>query len=65
MTQFFPIFLPGALFGKLMEARGSVESIAKYMPEKLGCPSSKPHCHLPAEWPIAIEIVPRNRRPRF
>jgi H+/gluconate symporter-like permease len=26
----------GALFGKLMEASGSVESIAKYMTEKLG-----------------------------
>jgi len=36
MTQFFPIFLLGALFGKLMQARGSVESIAKYMTEKLG-----------------------------
>jgi H+/gluconate symporter-like permease len=29
MTQFFPIFLLGTLFGKLTEARGSVESIAK------------------------------------
>lgn len=34
--QFFPIFLLGALFGKLMEASGSVESIAVFLTEKLG-----------------------------
>jgi H+/gluconate symporter-like permease len=34
--QFFPIFLLGALFGKLMEASGSVEVIAKYLTERLG-----------------------------
>lgn len=34
--QFFPIFLLGALFGKLMEASGSVESIATFLTEKLG-----------------------------
>src|ERR1700734_3796427 len=34
--QFFPIFLLGALFGKLMEDSGSVTSIAKYMTERLG-----------------------------
>jgi H+/gluconate symporter-like permease len=34
--QFFPIFLLGALFGKLMEASGSVEAIAKYLMERLG-----------------------------
>src|SRR5215469_10552671 len=28
VAQFFPIFLLGALFGKLMEASGSVEAIA-------------------------------------
>lgn len=36
VAQFFPIFLLGALFGKLMEASGSVEAIAHYMQEKLG-----------------------------
>ncbi|WP_027232629.1 GntP family permease [Phyllobacterium sp. UNC302MFCol5.2] len=36
VAQFFPIFLLGALFGKLMESSGSVEAIAAYMTEKLG-----------------------------
>jgi H+/gluconate symporter-like permease len=36
VMQFFPIFLLGALFGKLMEDSGSVTSIAKFMTEKLG-----------------------------
>ncbi len=36
VAQFFPIFLLGALFGKLMEASGSVEAIAHYMQKKLG-----------------------------
>src|SRR6516164_6614513 len=34
--QFFPIFLLGALFGKLMEDSGSVSSIAKFITERLG-----------------------------
>jgi hypothetical protein len=34
--KFFPIFLLGALFGKLMEDSGSVEAIARFMTEKLG-----------------------------
>jgi H+/gluconate symporter-like permease len=36
IMQFFPIFLLGALFGKLMEDSGSVASIAKFMTERLG-----------------------------
>jgi H+/gluconate symporter-like permease len=36
VAQFFPIFLLGALFGKLMEASGSVKAIAKYLTERLG-----------------------------
>jgi len=36
IAQFFPIFLLGALFGKLMEASGSVEAIADYMTARLG-----------------------------
>ncbi len=36
LAQFFPIFLLGALFGKLMEDTGSVTSIANFMVGKLG-----------------------------
>jgi H+/gluconate symporter-like permease len=36
VAQFFPLFLLGALFGKLMEDSGSVTSIARFMTEKLG-----------------------------
>ena len=35
VMQFFPIFLLGAMFGKLMEDSGSVEAIARFMTEKL------------------------------
>lgn len=34
--QFFPMFLLGALFGKMMDDSGSVNSIANWMTEKLG-----------------------------
>jgi H+/gluconate symporter-like permease len=34
--QFFPLFLLGALFGKLMDDSGSVTAIAELMTEKLG-----------------------------
>ncbi|HEX2841839.1 GntP family permease [Hyphomicrobium sp.] len=36
LAQFFPLFLLGALFGKLMDDSGSVSAIAHYMTEKLG-----------------------------
>jgi H+/gluconate symporter-like permease len=36
VAQFFPLFLLGALFGKLMDDSGSVTAIANYMTEKLG-----------------------------
>jgi H+/gluconate symporter-like permease len=36
VAQFFPLFLLGALFGKLMDDSGSVDSIAKFITEKLG-----------------------------
>ena len=36
IAQFFPIFLLGALFGKLMEDSGSVSAIATFMTAKLG-----------------------------
>lgn len=36
LAQFFPLFLLGALFGKLMDDSGSVRAIAHYMTETLG-----------------------------
>jgi H+/gluconate symporter-like permease len=36
LAQFFPIFLLGALFGKLMDDSGSVSAIARFMTQKLG-----------------------------
>ncbi len=36
LASFFPLFLLGALFGKLMEDSGSVSAIARFMTEKLG-----------------------------
>ena len=36
LAQFFPLFLLGALFGKLMEDSGSVTAIARWMTERLG-----------------------------
>ncbi len=36
LAQFFPIFLLGALFGKLMDDSGSVSSIADFMTQRLG-----------------------------
>ena len=36
VMQFFPIFLLGALFGKLMEDSGSVSAIATFMTKSLG-----------------------------
>jgi H+/gluconate symporter-like permease len=36
LAQFFPLFLMGALFGKLMEDTGSVATIAGWMMKRLG-----------------------------
>lgn len=36
VAQFFPIFLLGAVFGKLMEDSGSVATIATFITDKLG-----------------------------
>src|SRR3979490_278542 len=36
IAQFFPLFLLGALFGKLMDDSASVASIAQFMTDKLG-----------------------------
>jgi H+/gluconate symporter-like permease len=36
IAQFFPLFLLGALFGKMMDDSGSVTAIANFMTQKLG-----------------------------
>ena len=36
ILQFFPLFLLGAVFGKLMDDSGSVTEIARFMTQKLG-----------------------------
>src|ERR1700680_2935843 len=36
LAQFFPLFLLGALFGKLMEDSGSVAAIASFMTQRFG-----------------------------
>src|SRR5262249_40726528 len=36
LAQFFPLFLLGALFGKLMDDSGCVSAIADFMTERLG-----------------------------
>jgi H+/gluconate symporter-like permease len=36
LAQFFPLFLLGALFGKLMDDSGSVDAIARFATERLG-----------------------------
>jgi H+/gluconate symporter-like permease len=36
LAQFFPLFLLGALFGKLMEDSGAVSAIANFMMQRLG-----------------------------
>ena len=36
VAQFFPLFLLGALFGKLMEDSGSIGAIAQFMTTRLG-----------------------------
>jgi H+/gluconate symporter-like permease len=36
LASFFPLFLLGAVFGKLMEDSGSVAAIARFMTERLG-----------------------------
>src|SRR3974377_2220549 len=36
LAQFFPIFLLGAVFGKLMEDSGCVSAVADFMVKRLG-----------------------------
>ena len=36
LAQFFPLFLLGAVFGKLMDDSGSVSAVADFMTERLG-----------------------------
>ena len=50
IAQFFPLFLLGALFGKLMEDSGSVAAIASFMTEKLGPQRAILTSCWPARW---------------
>jgi hypothetical protein len=50
VAQFFPIFLLGALFGKLMEDSGSVQSVARFMGERLGARGPSWRWCSPAPW---------------
>src|SRR6266403_4172822 len=50
LAQFFPLFLLGALFGKLMEDSGSVSAIGTFVTQKLG-----------TRRPRANSIRPRSR----
>ena len=50
LAQFFPLFLLGALFGKLMDDSGSVEAIARFMTERLGPRRACSRWCLPAPW---------------
>src|SRR5215471_21635478 len=36
VTQWFPMFLLGGLFGKLMDDSGSISTIAQYLTKQLG-----------------------------
>ncbi|RQP13546.1 MAG: GntP family permease, partial [Brucella intermedia] len=36
VSRWFPLFLLGGIFGKLMDDSGSITSIARYLTEKLG-----------------------------
>src|SRR5258707_14880113 len=38
LAQFFPLLLPGALFGNLMEDSGRVSAIARGLSQRLGQP---------------------------
>ena len=38
LAQWFPMFLLGGLFGKLMDDSGSITSIARFLTERLGTP---------------------------
>src|ERR1700676_3318879 len=38
LAQFFPLFLLGAVFGKLMDDSGSVAAIASFMTRRVGPP---------------------------
>ena len=50
VMQFFPIFLLGALFGKLMEDSGSVSAIATFMTERLAPSAPCWRWCSPAHW---------------
>jgi H+/gluconate symporter-like permease len=68
VMQFFPIFLLGALFGKLMEDSGSVSAIATFMTERLGAKRAVLAVVLPGRWsPMAASASssPSSCSPRW
>ena len=70
VAQFFPLFLLGAVFGKLMEDSGSVAAIADFMTKQLG-PQRAILSYWPARWSLTAASAclsrslssPRWRRP--
>jgi H+/gluconate symporter-like permease len=68
VMQFFPIFLLGALFGKLMEDTGSVSAIAAFMTERLGAKRALLAVVLAGTWsPMAgsVSSSPSSCLPRW
>ena len=50
IAQFFPLFLLGALFGKLMEDSGSVAAIADFMTKQVERSARYSPSYWPARW---------------
>jgi H+/gluconate symporter-like permease len=61
VAQFFPLFLLGAVFAKLMEDSGSVSVIAKFMAQRLGASSSASSMSAPTVLTVTKRIVDRRR----
>ena len=63
VAQFFPLFLLGALFGKLMDDSGSVSAIADYMTRRLGGIRDQPQplleILLDAQGQVGVERPPQ------
>jgi H+/gluconate symporter-like permease len=56
LAQFFPLFLLGAVFGKLMEDSGSVTAVARFMTEKLGAARCSRSCSPAPPSPMAASV---------
>ena len=57
LAQFFPIFLLGALFGKLMEDSGSVSAISAFMTERLGQSRAMLAVVLAGAWIANVKLI--------